>query len=367
VTPFERHLRALIASEGPITVERYMSLCVGHYYATRDPFGARGDFTTAPEISQMFGELLGLWSVAVWQAMGSPATLNLIELGPGRGTLMADALRAGRLAPPFREAVRVHLVEASPTLRAAQERTLAEAGVPLAWHPDLASVPEGPALVIANEFFDALPVRQYVATDRGWCERLVALDGDALAFGLFAEPNPTLGRPRRTGDVAEVPEAGGALAAALARRLVRDGGAALVIDYGTWAPEPKSTLQAVKNHAFADPLSDPGEADLTAHVNFSLLAEAASREGAAVHGPSGQGDFLRTLGIEARAEALKGRADQARGEAVDAALRRLTDPGPAGMGELFKVIAFADPALGHLPGLEFAPGPSLPQERCDPP
>jgi SAM-dependent MidA family methyltransferase len=300
----------------------------------------------------MFGELLGLWSVAVWQAMGSPQALNLVELGPGRGTLMADALRAARLAPPFLATVRVHLVETSPILRAAQERTLAEAGVRMAWHSDLASVPEGPAIVIANEFFDALPVRQYMATDRGWCERLVALDGEAFAFGLFAEPNPALGRPRRAGDVAEVPEAGGALAAALARRLVRDGGAALLIDYGTWAPEPKSTLQAVKNHAFADPLEDPGEVDLTAHVTFSLLAEAASREGAAVHGPAGQGDFLRALGIEARAEALRGRADAARSQAIEAALRRLTGPGPAGMGDLFKVMSFADPALVALPGLE---------------
>jgi NADH dehydrogenase [ubiquinone] 1 alpha subcomplex assembly factor 7 len=352
VTPFERHIRALIAHEGPISVERYMSLCVGHYYATRDPFGAAGDFTTAPEISQMFGELLGLWSVAVWQLMGSPDAVALVEFGPGRATLMADALRAARLAPDFRAAISVHLVETSPVLRAHQERTLASAGVPITWHGSLESVPAGPAIVLANEFFDALPIRQYVATERGWCERLVMLEEDRLAFGLKAEPEPSLGRPARAGDMLEVPQAGVATARSLARHLVRDGGAALVVDYGEWLPGAGSTLQAVKGHAFADPLSNPGDVDLTAHVAFRPLAEAAAAEGAAVHGLSTQGAFLRALGIEARAAALKSRATPAQGEGVDTALERLASGGEGGMGELFKVLGFSHPSLGALPGLE---------------
>jgi NADH dehydrogenase [ubiquinone] 1 alpha subcomplex assembly factor 7 len=352
VTAFERHIRAVIAHEGPITVERYMSLCIGHYYATRDPFGVRGDFTTAPEISQMFGELIGLWSVAVWQAMGSPATLALVELGPGRGTLMADALRAARLAPAYLKALSVHLVETSPTLRAHQERTLASSGIPVAWHASLESVPAEPAIVVANEFFDALPVRQFVATERGWCERVVALDGERLAFGALGTPEPSLGRPKRAGDILEIPEAGEAMARALARRLARDGGAALLIDYGHWEPNSGDTLQAVKGHGFADPLSEPGEADLTAHVAFRRLAGAASQEGVIVHGPASQGDFLRALGIEARAAGLKARATPAQAAAIDAALERLTERGRTGMGELFKVLGLGHPSIPGLPGLE---------------
>jgi SAM-dependent MidA family methyltransferase len=350
VTPFERHIRSLIDQEGPITVERFMALCARHYYATRDPFGASGDFTTAPEISQMFGELVGLWSVAVWQSMGSPAALALVEVGPGRGTLMADALRAARLRPDYRSAVVVHLVETSPSLRSRQEAALAPSGVPIRWHDDLAAVPPGPTLVIANEFFDALPIRQFVATERGWCERLVGLQDGRLAFGLRAEPQASLGRPPRVGDLLELPEAAVAVARTIARRLVRHGGAALLIDYGYWDGF-SDTLQALKDHAFANPLSDPGEADLTAHVPFGRLADAARSEGALVHGPARQGDFLRALGIEERAAALKGRADPAQAASVDAALHRLTAPGATGMGDLFKVLGLSDQSLAALPGL----------------
>jgi NADH dehydrogenase [ubiquinone] 1 alpha subcomplex assembly factor 7 len=355
VTAFERRLRDLIALEGPITVERFMALCLQHYYATRDPLGAAGDFTTAPEISQMFGELIGLWAVEIWHAMGQPGSFRLVELGPGRGTLMADALRAARLAPGFLTGANIHLVETSPALRERQKDTLAAAPVRVAWHERFESVPPGPAIVIANEFFDALPVRQFVAAERGWCERLVGLSEDRLAFGLRAEPESGLGAPRNRGDVLEWPQAAMAFVQLLARRLVDDGGGALVVDYGHWGPAFGDTLQAVRHHGFAAPLTDPGEADLTVHVDFHRLAEAASGAGAAVHGPAAQGEFLQALGIEARAAGLKRRATPAQADDVDRALKRLTGRGSTAMGEVFKVLALTHPTLTAVPGLPARP------------
>ena len=346
-------IRALIAAEGPITVERYMGLCLARYYGSRDPLGLAGDFTTAPEISQMFGELIGLWATAVWQGMGEPSPIHLVELGPGRGTLMVDALRATARIPGFRAALQVHLVETSPTLRDRQRQVLAGTGVSPTWHDTLDDVPEGPLLVVANEFFDALPIRQFEATERGWCERLVALDGTALRLALSEEPDPTIDVPPRPGALIEQPDIGAGLMGTLAGRLARHGGAALVIDYGYWGPAFGDTLQALKAHAFADPLADPGEADLTAHVDFHRLARAARDAGALVHGPSSQGDFLRALGIEVRASALKARATPTQAEAVEAGLRRLTDP--EGMGELFQVLGLSHPHLDTLPGLRFNP------------
>jgi SAM-dependent MidA family methyltransferase len=354
VTPLLGELHALIAHEGPISVERYMALCLSHpvhgYYSTRDPFGVAGDFTTAPEISQMFGELIGLWAASVWDGMGRPNPVRLIELGPGRGTLAADALRAGRALPGFLDAARLHLVETSPGLEAKQRATLEGAPVPVSWHAELGDVPDGPSLAVANEFFDALPIRQYVRTERGWCERLVGSDGKGLVFGLSAEPDRGLDAPAPAGTVLEVPAAGLALTERLADRLVAAGGAALIVDYGAARGGRGDTLQAVKGHAFADPLLEPGEADLTAHVDFGALARTARRRGAAVHGPVTQGDLLRALGIETRAAALGARATPAQAEAVDGALRRLAGDGPGEMGELFKAMAVTDPTLGPPPG-----------------
>lgn len=298
-----------------------------HYYATRDPFGAAGDFVTAPEVSQMFGELIGLWCVEVWRAMGAPRPLRLVELGPGRGTLMSDALRAAGLAPDFLAAADVWLVETSPVLRAAQARAVPRAG----FREAFAETPDGPLLLVANEFFDALPVRQFVRQGQGWIERRVGLDGDRFIF---------LG----AGEVAEAAPARDAAMAEIARRVAAFGGAALAIDYGYLESAPGDTLQAVREHRFAPPLEAPGEADLTAHVDFAALARAARAEGAAVHGPVEQGDFLRALGVEARAAALRPRG----GAAVDAALRRLT--APDAMGSLFKVIAVTHPDLAPPPG-----------------
>ncbi|RAI40214.1 hypothetical protein CH341_24300 [Rhodoplanes roseus] len=335
-----------------------MALCLGHptlgYYATRDPLGAAGDFTTAPEISQMFGELLGIWAAAIWQQMGSPEKVRLVELGPGRGTMMADMLRAARVLPPFRAALDVHLVETSPVLEQRQRETLATAGVALAWHQALEAVPDGPAIIVANEFFDALPVHQAVKSRQGWCERTVALDPDGtfvLATGpaetALAERVPEFWRVAPSGSVFEWRDA--APVEALARRVVH-GGAALVIDYGHVDQGLGETLQAVRGHGFADPLATPGEADLTAHVDFSALAAAATAAGARVDGPVTQAAFLQRLGIVARAERLKAAAPQKAAD-VDAALARLLAPGKTGMGTLFKVLACADPALGPLPAL----------------
>ena len=356
MTPLGREIRDRIAADGPITLERYMALALGHprfgYYMTRDPLGVSGDFTTSPEISQMFGELIGLWAAETWSIMGRPDGLRLVELGPGRGTLMADALRALRVLPAFRDAATVHLVETSPPLRAAQARTLEGSGAEVSWHACLDEVPAGPALVIANEFFDALPIRQLVQTDTGWHERVVGLGPDgALVLGLAPDPDGRITNPGRTGDILEINEAGLAIAHALAGRLVAEGGAALVIDYGHLASAPGDTLQAVRRHGFADPLADPGEADLTAHVDFAALARAVREAGAAVHGPATQRDFLRSLGIDARAARLRHGASPEQAGAVEAALHRLTGGEPGQMGELFKVVAFSDPRLPSLPGL----------------
>ena len=326
----DERLRRLIRHDGPIPVARFMAEANAHYYATRDPLGVAGDFTTAPEISQMFGELIGLWLVEVWRARGAPAPVRLVELGPGRGTLMADALRAARLDPDFIAAAELHLVETSPTLVRAQRARLPQARHAAAF----AEVPEGPLLLVANEFFDALPIRQFVRVGSAWRERRVGLDGERFVFSEAGEVSETA--PAREAAMAEV-----------ARRIAAFGGAALVVDYGHARSAPGDTLQAVRGHCFHDPLALPGEADLTAHVDFEALAKAARAEGAAVHGPVGQGAFLRALGIEARAAALRPKG----GAAVDAALARLTDDDA--MGSLFKVLAVTSLDLPAPPG--FAP------------
>jgi NADH dehydrogenase [ubiquinone] 1 alpha subcomplex assembly factor 7 len=361
MTPLEAEIRRIIAVDGPMSVAAFMRLCLGHpehgYYTTRDPFGRGGDFITAPEISQMFGELIGLWAAAAWQAMGAPARVALMELGPGRGTLMADALRAARVVPAFVAALNVHLVETSPVLRRLQQERLAGLGVPVAWHGDIADVPDGPLIVIANEFFDALPVHQAVKAADGWHERMVGVDAGALAFALHPDPIPGFAAivPGRlagapTGAVYEWRS--GDVVAEIAHRVAGHGGAALTLDYGHRESALGETLQAVGRHAFADPLASPGEVDLTAQVDFAALARTAEGAGARVHGPVAQGEFLRRLGIEARAAALRATATPAQAVDIDDALARLAGTGGDAMGELFKAIAFADPRLDALPGFD---------------
>lgn len=352
-------LRALIADSGPISVERYMSLALGHpvlgYYRTRDPLGAAGDFVTAPEISQMFGELVGLWAAETWSAMGAPDPVRLVELGPGRGTLMADALRASAALPEFRAAADVHLVETSAVLRDIQVAAMQRIGAKASWHRAVESLPPGPAIVIANEFFDALPVRHYLRTARGWCERVVGLRGGALVFGAAPDPEPSITLEAPAGAILEIGMAARRIAAGLATRIVATGGAVLIIDYGYATPRLGETLQAVRQHAFVDPLAEPGMADLTTHVDFSALARAARAAGAAVHGPVGQGDWLNRLGLATRANRLKRQAEPGQAEAIDAAVARLTGAGIAdrpGMGTLFKVLAIMAPDQPCPPGFE---------------
>lgn len=355
------HLRRRVASEGPLSVADLMADVLTHprfgYYATRDPFGAGGDFVTAPEISQMFGELVGLWIAVVWQQIGAPAPVRLVELGPGRGTLMADALRATRAVPGFHAAAEIHLVEASRGLREIQARALD--GHRPRWHDDVASLPDGPILVIANEFFDALPIVQLVRSETGWRERRLAFDPQSGAplwtLTPGTSPLAVLLHPRilataRPGDVAEVSPASLSVAATLARRIATQGGAALVIDYGHGESGVGDTLQAVRAHAPVEVLATLGEADLTAHVDFAALGQTVRQAGAVAHGPATQGAFLRALGIAQRADRLAAGATQAQARDIEAAMVRLIDPGE--MGTLFKVAAWTGSTDTPPPGFE---------------
>ena len=361
MSPLEAELRRMIALNGPLTLEAYMGLALTHplhgYYTTRDPLGASGDFVTAPEISQMFGELIGLWAAEVWAMMGAPAVLRLIELGPGRGTLMADALRAALVSREFQAALDIHLVEISPALEARQRQTLVHVGAPVSWHASIDTLPPGPAIIIANEFFDALPVRHYVKTARGWCERLVGLNDERrLAFGHSGVPEPDLKIEAPYGAVLEIGTGAQRVMAQLAGRIARDGGVLLAIDYGHTQTALGETLQALKGHEFADPLTDPGEADLTAHIDFAAIGRAARASGASVFGPVGQGAFLRDLGIVQRATALKRRASANEISTIDASLRRLTGSGENDMGALFKAIGIAHSSIALVPGFGKAAG-----------
>jgi NADH dehydrogenase [ubiquinone] 1 alpha subcomplex assembly factor 7 len=341
-----------IRATGPLTVAEFITEALQHprlgYYATRDPLGAAGDFITAPEVSQVFGELIGLWCADVWTQMGRPDPVLLVELGPGRGTLMADALRAVAVAPDFRRALRLHLVETSPALRAQQAKTLANA-TPI-WHERLDQVPAGPLLLTANEFLDALPIRQFERRGASWHERRVGLapDGNTLAFVLDPTPSAAaLISPRfaaaSNGSVVEICPAAIRLASELAKRLVADGGAALFIDYGHAESACGETLQAVRQHRYHPVLEAPGSADLTAHVDLEAFADAARIAGAKICGPVTQGRFLRSLGIELRARQLLAKASPEASATIQSGVHRLIDDGE--MGTLFKVLALTDPTL----------------------
>ncbi|GGF08252.1 ATP synthase subunit beta [Aliidongia dinghuensis] len=346
MTPLERQLAGEIRASGPIGVDRFMAAALGHYYGTRDPLGAGGDFTTAPEVSQVFGEILGLWSADQWQRLDGPLPVRLVELGPGRGTLMADMLRALRVVPALRQAVEIHLVETSPALRARQAATLAGShpDVTPHWHDALADVPEGPMLLVANEFFDALPIRQWRRAGETWRERLVGLDAAGqLAFTLGPEGHPPIPPPNDAPDGAlfETCEPALAVAREIGRRLSRAPGAALLIDYGHGRTAAGDTLQAVKGHAFAPVLAEPGEADLTAHVDFDALGQALAAVGANVAPLAPQGQFLIDHGANLRLDALLRGKDEDAALVLKAGVRRLLDP--MEMGRLFKVLAATSP------------------------
>lgn len=346
-------LRAQIAQDGPISVAEYFTRCLHDprdgYYATRPALGESGDFLTAPGVSQMFGEMIGLWLLETWNRMGRPAPVRLVEMGPGDGTLMSDILRAARLMPEFLAAADLWLVEVSPPLRAVQAERLAGAAPAPRWADRLEAVPAGaPLLLVANEVLDCLPAHQFVKTQSGWAERVVGLDEQGqLAFGLRALssgkfPPPSQDEDLPLGALVESSPAQAALGSEIGHRVARDGGAALLIDYGRDAPGPGDTLQALKAHVKVSPLTEPGQADLTVWADFPAVA-AAAREAGAKAGPIlPQGAFLQALGIEARGQALAAsRPDQA--DKLDRQLDRLI--GAAQMGSLFKVACLFAPDL----------------------
>ncbi len=350
-----------IRAEGPLTVAAYMAMALhdpeGGYYATREPIGARGDFTTAPEISQIFGELIGLWCAELWRRMGQPDPVVLAELGPGRGVLMSDALRAAGAIPGFRRAMRLHFLESSPKLRIEQRTRLGE--VEPDWVTQVEDLPDGPMLLIANEFLDALPIRQFVRGRRHWSERMVGLDAEGDFIFINGPENPAAAflvpadlRASPAGSVTEICPAALALAGALGARLCRHPGAALFIDYGGSSSALGPTLRAVSRHRPVDVLAAPGSADLSAHVDFAAFAEAGRLGGAETYGPVAQRRFLTALGAELRLAALIARAMPSQQKALEGGLARLLDPGE--MGELFKVIALASPGLPSPAGFEQA-------------
>ena len=344
-------LLARIARTGPMSIADYMTDCLMHpthgYYATRDPFGQSGDFITAPEISQVFGELLGLSLAQSWIDQGAPAAISLTELGPGRGTLMADALRATKAVPGFHAALTVHFIEASPVLRGAQAKAVPDA----VWHDHIDSLPEQPLYLIANEFFDALPIRQFIRDDDGWREKMVGQEDGSLSFGLSAPTAMAQLENRREdtkdGDLVELCPALPHIMQTIGSRIAEHGGAALIVDYGDWA-SLGDTLQALRAHEHVDPLSTPGDCDLTAHVDFAAIAAHCGPAKFSRLTP--QGVFLERLGVTARAQSLAKALDGPALEAHIKAHRRLTHP--AEMGDLFKVMGIYPTTATPPAGLE---------------
>ncbi len=347
-------LRQRIRRDGPIGIDIFMAEALGHpehgYYMHRDPFGRAGDFITAPETSQMFGELIGLWCIDTWQRMGAPADCLLIELGPGRGSLMSDALRAMAAVPGVRGSFNVHLVETSPHLRELQSKLIGNGRA--TWHSGIDQVPAGhPAFIIANEFFDALPVRQFVATEKGWRERLIDADDDIFRPILGNEDGPSQDLPdvAPPGRILELSPARADMMASIAERIAGDGGAALIVDFAGNG----DTLQAVRGHEQVDRFADPGKADLAAAVDFASLAVIAAKTGALAHGPVGQGLFLMRLGIDQRADALLRAASADQDAAIRTGYQRLV--GDQAMGTLYQALAVCHPDLPPPAGFEEDP------------
>lgn len=344
-TPLARKLIARIAAHGPIPVSAYMDACLNDpehgYYRTAQPIGRSGDFITAPEISQVFGELLGLWAASVWQAMGGPQQVALVELGPGRGTLASDALRAAKALPAFRAGLQLHLVETSPALRTEQARVLESSGA--TWHETLADVPGGPAIILANEFLDALPVRQLIWRNGRWLERCVSHTAKGFCFteggaaALAPAERELLPADPAEGDIAELRPSAAELLAEIARRGASGPQAALFIDYGQSEALSGDTLQAVSAHRYAGIFDAPGQHDLTAHVDFRALAKQAQAQSLETFGPMAQGHFLLHLGLEARCQSLTRAATAEQQQEIMSGVRRLVDP--AQLGALFKVMA----------------------------
>lgn len=349
MTPLSRLLAQRIAQTGPISLADYMAECLFHpsygYYTTRPPFGTEGDFTTSPEISQMFGELVGLSLAQYWMDMGKKRSV-LVELGPGRGTLMSDIWRATRGVPGFHASVRIVMLEASPRLRDLQRQTLVDC--PVEWIERIDQLPEEPMLLVANEFFDALPIRQFSRCPSGWQEILVGLVGDQLTLGKGAPAQfPALAHrlgDTVDGEIVEICPALASIAKTIGSRITTHGGTALIFDYGGWRSRG-DTFQAIERHKFAQPLENPGLADLTAHVDFEALAQAARP---AEHRYATQGQVLAALGIDQRAAVLAARLQGEARQSHLNAYHRLTHPSE--MGSLFKVLALYHPDMPPPPG-----------------
>ena len=334
-----------IKTNGPMTVADYMSDCLMHpeygYYQREKVFGVEGDFTTSPEISQMFGEMIGLWLIDRWKAIGSPPHFNLVECGPGRGTLMADILRTATEQASFLEAASVIFVEKSKQLKAEQKSRVPDA----VWIDDISELPEGPLLLVANEFFDALPIHQFQKLDGLWLERRIGLDDGGKLIWTLSAPTaalslmPEILKNSENGSMVELCPAALSVAGTIADHITKYGGAALIIDYGYDKSATGDTFQAMKDHSYTNPLDSIGTADLTAHVNFDMLTKAVKEKGALVHGPVGQGSFLMSLGMGARAQNLSQNLDIKDQEDILASMVRLTSPDQ--MGELFRVVALA--------------------------
>ncbi len=350
------HIESLIQKRGSISVADYMELALQHpefgYYRKGDPLGHSGDFVTAPEISQMFGEMIGLWCADVWRQMGKPEKFALLELGPGRGTLMQDAMRATEKIGGFHQAMNLCLIESNTTLREMQKKKL-WASSPQ-YIEDVAALSKMPAIIIANEFFDALPIRQFEKTFQGWSEKVVTIDNNRLGFThLPLDPSlaffiPDDMKDANPGTVHEVSLPALAITRDITKHITQHGGAALIVDYGYVENSGKPSLQAVSDHAYADIFEHPGENDLTAHVDFAALKYTVTANGGVVQGPLGQGDFLQNLGITLRADQLKNHATPEQAKEIITALQRLIDPSE--MGTLFKAMAIAMPSLSDLPG-----------------
>ncbi|UDF28639.1 UNVERIFIED_ORG: class I SAM-dependent methyltransferase [Roseateles sp. XES5] len=359
-TPLARKIKALIRTNGPISVTDYFALCLADpehgYYRTRDPFGTAGDFVTAPEVSQLFGEMLGIFLVHAWQRHGGPQDVRIAEIGPGRGTMMADMLRViARLAPQLYDSATFHLIETSPKLRAIQHETLGTQAPRVTWHDSFEELPNGFVLLAANELFDAIPIRQFVKTSSGFRERMVGLDAeDELTFaagvaGIDPALLPESHKSVANGTIFEIAPAREAVMATIGARIAGFGGTAVIIDYGHFVTGFGDTLQAVLKHDFDPPLAHPGEADLTSHVDFERLAGAAAAAGLHIHGMLHQGDFLVGLGIGERASALGRHRDAATQQSILADVDRLAGSGAGKMGDLFKVLAVGSAPLALFP------------------
>lgn len=359
-TPLAEKIKAIILANGPISVTDYFSLCLADpeygYYKTREPFGRSGDFITAPEISQLFGEMMGIFLVQAWQRHGEPAPVTIAEIGPGRGTMMADILRViAKLSPALYEAADVHMVETSERLQKVQSQTLVAHKFKISWHDSFDTLPDGFLLLAANELFDAIPIRQFVKTAQGFRERLVGLDAEGeLTFAAgVAGIDPTLLPPAAAnatpGSIFEIAPARDAVMTALCERIKTSGGTAVIIDYGHIATGLGDTLQAVREHQFDPPLKHPGEADITSHVDFEQLARRAATEGLQINGLTYQSDFLLALGLAERAAALGRDKDTETQENIRADAERLAGAGEGKMGELFKVLVVSSPHVALVP------------------